>query len=84
MIGEYAFSSCESLTSVTILSSTTSIGERAFAYRDSLSSVTLEGSLTSLGKDAFTGCSPRLKLTYRGKRFARRTLAQWVSAENRA
>ncbi len=48
-----AFSSCASLTSVTIGDSVTSIGECAFYNCSSLTSVTISDNVTSIGKDAF-------------------------------
>ncbi len=48
-IGDSAFSSCASLTSVTIPDSVTSIGEHAFWGCDDLTSVTIPESVTSIG-----------------------------------
>ncbi len=56
-IGEYAFSGCESLTSVTIPDSVTSIGDLAFSGCDSLTSVIIPDSVTSIGYGAFSGCT---------------------------
>ena len=47
-IGESAFESCISLTSVTIPNSVTSIGEGAFESCISLTSVTIPNSVTSI------------------------------------
>ena len=55
-IGNYAFSDCTSLTSVTIPDSVTSIGNYAFAYCTSLTSVTIPDSVTSIGYRAFYSC----------------------------
>ena len=52
-----AFSSCDSLTSVTIPNSVTSIGHYAFAYCYSLTSVTIPNSVTSIGDGAFKDCT---------------------------
>ena len=52
-IGEWAFSGCTELTSVTIGNSVTSIGERAFEYCTGLTSVTIPDSVTSIGSYAF-------------------------------
>ena len=56
-IGNAAFISCTSLTSITIPSSVTSIGSSAFQYCDSLTSVTIPNSVTSIGNYAFAYCS---------------------------
>lgn len=55
-IGEYAFSSCDNLTSVSIPNSVTGIGESAFAGCSSLTSVTIPESVTYIGIYAFTYC----------------------------
>ena len=52
-IGEYAFTDCISLTSITIPDSVTSIGKKAFAHCSSLTSVTIGNSVTSIGDLAF-------------------------------
>jgi len=69
-IGDEAFSSCNSLTSVTIPDSVKSIGDEAFSYCSKLTSVTIPDSVTSIGHSAFDACS---SLT-----------AIWVDAENPA
>ena len=55
-IGNYAFSGCSSLTSVTIPSVTT-IGNYAFYGCSSLTSVTIPDSVTTIGYYAFRDCS---------------------------
>ena len=62
-IGEWAFSGCSSLTSVTIGNSVTSIGNSAFADCSSLTSVTIPDSVTSIGEWAFSGCSSLTSIT---------------------
>ena len=52
-IGDYAFSDCSSLTSVTIPDSVTSIGYSAFDGCSSLKSVTIPKSVTEMGGYAF-------------------------------
>ena len=54
-IGEDAFRYCDSLTSIEIPSSVTSIGYGAF-YCSGLTSITIPGNVTSIGKFAFWGC----------------------------
>ena len=56
-IGEYAFSYCSSLTSITIPNSVTTIKEYAFSNCSSLTSVTIPNSVTTIGDNAFNGCS---------------------------
>ncbi len=62
-IGEWAFSGCIGLTSVTIPNSVTSIGERAFYNCSGLTSVTIPNSVTSIGDYAFCYCSGLTSVT---------------------
>ena len=62
-IGNYAFDSCRSLTSITIPDSVTSIGEDAFYNCSSLTSITIPDSVTSIGEDAFYNCSSLASVT---------------------
>ena len=55
VIGESAFSDCDSLKTVTISSSVTSIGDWAFSSCDKLTSVTIPASVTTIGERAFWG-----------------------------
>ena len=56
-IGISAFSYCNSLTSINLPSTLTSIGYYTFAYCSSLSSITISEGVTSIGGTAFNGCS---------------------------
>ena len=62
-IGEYAFSNCSSLTSVTIPNSVTTIKEYAFSNCSSLTSVTIPNSVTTIGDNAFNGCTSLTSVT---------------------
>ena len=55
-IGDAAFSSCESLTSITIPNSVTGIGNSAFSSCTSLTSITIPNSITSIGTGVFSNC----------------------------
>lgn len=56
-IGDYAFSDCINLTSVTIPSSVTAIGTGAFSICESLTSVSIPSSVTTLGDAVFSCCT---------------------------
>ena len=62
-IGEWAFSKCSSLTSITIPNSVTSIGYSAFANCYSLTSITIPNSETSIGEHAFYICTSLTSIT---------------------
>ncbi len=62
-IGDYAFYSCYSLTSVTLPASVTALGGNAFHFCSSLTSVTLPASLTSVGDSAFYDCTSLTNVT---------------------
>jgi hypothetical protein len=62
-IGDYAFFSCTSLTSVTIPNSLTSIGSSAFYRCSGLTSVTIPSGVTSIGGGAFQVCSSLTSIT---------------------
>ena len=62
-IGDSAFLSCTSLTSVTIPNSVTSIGNNAFRSCTSLTSVTIGSGVTSVGDMAFRSCTSLTSVT---------------------
>ena len=70
-IGESAFESCESLTSIVIPDSVKSIGDRAFFRCSSLTSIVIPDGVTSIGERAFKGCKSLTSITFQG------TIAQW-------
>ena len=65
-IGNFAFSWCTGLTSVTIPDSVTSIGSNAFWGCAGLTSITIPDSVTSIGNRAFGVCSALTKITFEG------------------
>jgi len=62
-IGDAAFSSKKTITSVTIPDSVTSIGDDAFRYCTNLTSVTIPNSVTSIGSYAFSSCTSLTSIT---------------------
>ena len=62
-IGDWAFSGCSGLTSVTIGNSVKSIGSSAFSGCRGLTSITIGSSVTSIGSSAFSGCSGLTSIT---------------------
>ena len=70
-IGNYAFSGCTGLTSITIPDSVTSIGDSAFSGCTGLTSVTIGNGVTSIRSDAFFECTGLTSITFNG------TIAQW-------
>ena len=62
-IGNWAFSGCSGLTSITIPNSVTSIGYAAFGSCVGLTSITIPNSVTNIGDHAFSGCSGLISVT---------------------
>ena len=62
-IGNYAFSGCSGLTSITIPNSVMSIGWEAFSGCSGLTSITIPNSVTSIGSFAFSFCSGLTSIT---------------------
>ena len=63
VICDGAFCGCESLQSVTIPNSVTSIGYRAFERCESLQSVTIPNSVTKIEDGAFSSCNSLQSIT---------------------
>ena len=55
-IGDWAFSYCRALTSITIPNSVTTIGDNAFESCSFLTSITIPNSVTTIGDYAFSYC----------------------------
>ncbi len=70
-IGDYAFSGCTCLTSITIPDSVTSIGGSAFAGCNGLTSVTIGNGVTSIDNYAFFKCTGLTDIKFNG------TITQW-------
>lgn len=62
-IGEWAFSGCSSLTSITIPSSVTSIKEYAFQHCSSLTSIVIPSSITEISEHTFLACGSLTSIT---------------------
>ena len=55
-IGDWAFSYCRALTSITIPNSVTTIEDYAFSYCRALTSVIISNSVTTIGERTFANC----------------------------
>ena len=62
-IGDFTFTGCDSLTSVTIGNNVTSIGDFTFTGCYNLTSVTIPDSVTSIGNSAFVNCESLTSIT---------------------
>ena len=62
-IGNWTFSDCSGLISITIPNSVASIGDWAFYYCTSLTTITIPDSVTSIGEAAFRFCSSLTSIT---------------------
>ena len=62
-IGDYAFTGCYDLTSITIPNSVKSIGKEAFTGCSNLTGITIPNSVTSIGFGAFVNCSNLASIT---------------------
>ena len=76
-IGQYAFESCDFLTTVIMDEGVKYISDGAFYSCDELTSVILPRSLTDLGHNIFNSCDNLTELTYNG------TISEWHKIRNR-
>ena len=54
--GDYCFTNCDGLTSITIPSTVTSLGDGCFKNCRDLTTITIPSSVTSLSDNCFSGC----------------------------
>lgn len=62
-LGEYAFSGCEELTSITVPDCVETIGSSAFSNCEKLQSITLPKNLTVVRSSVFSGCTALTSIT---------------------
>ena len=65
-VGNYAFSSCTRLTSVTFTEGVTTIGNYAFRNCTNLTSITIPAGVTRIANDAFYNCTNLTSVTFQG------------------
>ncbi len=63
-IGEYAFSGCTDLKSVTFLNNGSNIGKSAFSGCTGLTSVAFPNKISNIGESAFSGCTGLTSVTF--------------------
>ena len=81
VICDEAFVECESLQSVVIPSSVTTLGDSAFFWCGALRSVTIPDSVTNIGDCAFLGCSSLQSIFISHKTYDRlKVFLQWYSS----
>ena len=62
-IGDFAFTGCSNLLSITLPDSITSIGQNAFYGCSSLENISIPDSITNIGKYAFYNCGSLTRIT---------------------
>ena len=76
-IGDFAFSQCKNLVSVSIPDSVWKIGSYAFSFCESLKSIKIPASVRTLGESAFQFCTALTEIEFDG------TIEQWRRMEKR-
>ena len=74
-LGNHVFSTCGSLTDITIPESVTSLGYRAFAWCGSLTEITIPAGVTDIGTEAFLSCTELKSVVFEDK-------AMWAVSQN--
>lgn len=69
-LGNWAFSGCAGLTSLTIPNGVTNIGDFAFCNCSGLASIDIPNSVINVGEGAFTGCTKLSSPVYNAHCFA--------------